>query len=90
MHIPPVPSHTSATSPSPSLSPPKANYTAHGYGGYFILSLLDRKWKPNMSMDEAKDVMKQCIAEVQKRLVVQLPKFTVHSVDAQGTHAVEL
>lgn len=29
------------------------NYAAHGYAGYFCYSLLDRHWKPDMSVEEA-------------------------------------
>ena len=39
-------------------------YAAHGYGGFFTLATLDRHYKENMTLDEAKDVLKKCIAEV--------------------------
>ena len=30
----------------------KMNYGAHGYGGFFCSSLLDRLWRPNMPLEE--------------------------------------
>jgi 20S proteasome subunit beta 4 len=30
----------------------------HGYAGHFLYGLLDRHWKPNMTLDEAKTLMK--------------------------------
>ncbi len=42
----------------------KVPYAAQGYGGFFTLSILDRHYKPDLSLDEAKDLLKQCIAEV--------------------------
>ncbi|KJE88914.1 proteasome beta 2 subunit [Capsaspora owczarzaki ATCC 30864] len=68
----------------------KVPFGAHGYASHFVLSLLDRYYTPEVTLDEALRLMKMCIAEVQKRLVINLPKFTVRVVDAQGTRDVTL
>lgn len=59
-------------------------FGAHGYGAYVSLSILDRYHRPDMSKDEAKDLLIKCIAEIQKRLVISLPSFSFYFVDENG------
>lgn len=49
----------------------KVNFGAHGYGAHFCLSIFDREWKPDMSLDEAKEVLKKCRAELDMRFLVR-------------------
>jgi 20S proteasome subunit beta 4 len=42
-----------------------------------MLSLMDKHWKPNLSLEEAKKIMYLCIDEVQRRLVVAPPNFVI-------------
>ena len=37
----------------------KADYGAHGYGGCFLYSLLDRYWKAGLELDEALEIAKK-------------------------------
>jgi len=60
------------------------NYAGHGYGAIFASSIYDRYWHPNITQDEAYEVFKKCIVEIQKRLVVNLKNFTVSVVDKDG------
>jgi len=62
----------------------KAPYAAHGYGGFFTTALLDRHFRKDMNRDEAYDLMKECVKEIQKRLVINLPNFEVRIVDKNG------
>jgi len=62
----------------------KAPYAAHGYGGYFTTALLDRHYRKDMTRDEAYDLIKDCVKEVQKRLIINLPNFQVKVVDKAG------
>jgi len=39
-------------------------FAAHGYGSYFVLSLLDRWHKPDLTKEEAMELLKRCMAEV--------------------------
>lgn len=52
-------------------------YAMHGYGGFFVTGLLDRWYRPDMTLDEGLDLLKRCIAEVQRRFIVNLPAFKV-------------
>lgn len=61
------------------------SYTAQGYGSFFVLSILDRFYRPDMTRDEAQELLKKCIDEVQKRLVFNLPSFSFYFIDETGT-----
>lgn len=52
-------------------------YAMHGYGGFFATSILDRYYRPDMSQEEGLALLKKCVAEVQRRLIVNLPAFKV-------------
>lgn len=59
-------------------------YGAHGYGSYFVLSLLDRHHRPDMTREEGKVLIEKCFKEVQKRLVINLPTFSYYIIDEKG------
>ena len=44
-------------------------YGAHGYGSFFTFATLDHHYKDNMTLDEAKDVLKKCFLEVRAWLL---------------------
>uniref|UniRef100_A0A8C8HKH6 Proteasome subunit beta n=1 Tax=Oncorhynchus tshawytscha TaxID=74940 RepID=A0A8C8HKH6_ONCTS len=41
----------------------KAPFAAHGYGAYLTLSILDRYYRPDLTRDEAVDLLKKCVEE---------------------------
>jgi 20S proteasome alpha/beta subunit len=45
-------------------------YGSHGLGSNFLLSILDKGYKPNMSRDEAMDLMKDCFNQLRTRCVI--------------------
>lgn len=59
-------------------------YGAHGYGSNFILGLLDRYHRPDMSREEGEELMIKCFKEIQKRLVINLPTFSYYIIDENG------
>jgi len=61
-------------------------YCAHGYGGYFTLGTMDAYYRPEMTVEEGYELLKKCVAEISKRLVVNLPTFAVRLVDKDGIH----
>ncbi|KAK7061195.1 proteasome subunit beta [Favolaschia claudopus] len=65
-------------------------FAAHGYGAYFALSLLDRYHDPEASLEEGLAVLRRCIDEVAKRLVIDPGKYKVKVVDKDGVREVEL
>ncbi|KAK0089097.1 hypothetical protein PV325_009128 [Microctonus aethiopoides] len=62
----------------------KADYACHGYGGFFSLTILDRHHRRNMNENEAYTLLKKCVAEVHKRLIVNLPNFKVQKITKDG------
>lgn len=64
------------------------NITGTGYGSYFVLSMFDRLWRPDLSQEEALDLMKKGVQEVKNRLVVAPPKYIVKVIDKDGIRTV--
>jgi 20S proteasome alpha/beta subunit len=64
--------------------------TAHGYGAYFTLGLMDRHYYPDLTQQEAIEIIRMCIHELQTRFVVGLPKFNCKIVTKEGIRDVEL
>eukprot|EP00275_Glaucocystis_incrassata_P001771 EC123915.1.p1 GENE.EC123915.1~~EC123915.1.p1 ORF type:complete len:222 (+),score=47.43 EC123915.1:76-666(+) len=67
----------------------KMEKSAHGYGSYFALSILDRKYRPGLSLEEGLDLMNTCIKEIQLRLVLNNPKFIIKIVDKDRTRTID-
>lgn len=59
-------------------------FAVHGYGGMFTLSIMDRYYKKDMTKEEALDLLKKCIAEIQKRFLVDSPHFKARVVTKTG------
>nr|ACO08738.1 Proteasome subunit beta type 2 [Oncorhynchus mykiss] len=67
----------------------KAPFAAHGHGAYLTLSILDRYYRPDLTRDEAMDLLKKCIEELNHRFILNLPSFSVRLIDKDGTHDLE-
>ncbi|KAI0752895.1 N-terminal nucleophile aminohydrolase [Daedaleopsis nitida] len=65
-------------------------FAAHGYGAYFALSLLDRYHDPEAPLEEGLAILRRCIDEVAKRLVVTPEKYKVKVVDKDGVREIEI
>jgi 20S proteasome subunit beta 4 len=59
-------------------------YGAHGYGGFFTTAIMDAHYRPDMTREEAYELMRACVAEIQKRLIINLPRFQVQVIDKDG------
>ena len=66
----------------------KVNYGCHGHVSSFVLSILDRDWKENMTPEEALQLVYKCISEIQLRFLVQQPKFMIKIVDKEGIRVI--
>lgn len=62
----------------------KVNNAAFGYGSYFSLSMMDRYYHSDMSVEEAINLVDKCIIEIRSRLVVAPPNFVIKIVDTDG------
>jgi len=59
-------------------------FAAHGYAAYFVLSLMDRHYRPGMTLDEGLILLRMCFAELKTRFIVGLPEFTVQIIKTSG------
>lgn len=57
-------------------------FAAHGYAGHFVLSLLDRHYRPGMELAEAIELFRMCLVELKTRFIVNLPEFALRIVKA--------
>ncbi|GET01923.1 putative multicatalytic endopeptidase complex chain PRE1 [Rhizophagus clarus] len=65
-------------------------FAAHGYGAYYTLSLLDRYHRPDISLDEAKVLVKKCIDELKSRFIINLADFKIKVTDKDGIREIEI
>merc|ERR1712187_23607 len=68
----------------------KVNKAAHGYGAYFALSIMDRYYQPDLTIDQAKDIIQKCIEEMQTRFLIHMGKFKVKIVTRTGIEVYEI
>jgi len=66
----------------------KLEYAAHGYCSYFCLSILDKYYKTDLSLDEGLTIIEKCITELRDRFVINSPNFVIKVVDKNGTRVV--
>jgi 20S proteasome subunit beta 4 len=62
----------------------KLDFAAHGYCSNFTLSVLDKQFRQNLSKDEAMTIMGACVKQLSNRFLINLPKFLVKTVTADG------
>jgi 20S proteasome subunit beta 4 len=62
----------------------KVDFAAHGYCSNFALSIFDKQFHDNMSVEEARSVMIAVIATLQKRFLVHVPRFSLRIVTKDG------
>jgi 20S proteasome subunit beta 4 len=67
----------------------KMPFTAQGYSAYFVLSTLDRLYRPDMDLETALQVMRACLAEMGRRFLLQQRKFLVKITDANGVRRLD-
>ncbi|RHY86398.1 hypothetical protein DYB35_002444 [Aphanomyces astaci] len=68
----------------------KVNYGAQGYGAHFCLSILDREWRENLTLAEAKVILTHCNNELSERFLVRSGKWIYKVIDKDGIHEVQL
>ncbi|KAG1679151.1 hypothetical protein FOA52_000506 [Chlamydomonas sp. UWO 241] len=66
----------------------KINTGGTGYGSYFVLSMFDQLWRPDVTEAEALDMMLKGIAEVKQRLVVAPSAYVIKVIDKDGIRTV--
>ncbi|ORX74260.1 proteasome beta 2 subunit [Linderina pennispora] len=67
----------------------KVPYGAHGYCSYFLYSVMDREYTEDITLEQALDIVKKCIAVIKTRFMIDLPDFTIKIIDQNGTREIE-
>ncbi|KAG9302226.1 hypothetical protein G9A89_020660 [Geosiphon pyriformis] len=63
-------------------------FGAHGYGAYYCLSIMDRYHHPELTLDEAKVLIKKCIDELKTRFTMNLADFKIKVSDKDGIREI--
>ncbi|KAL0279650.1 UNVERIFIED_CONTAM: hypothetical protein PYX00_001157 [Menopon gallinae] len=67
----------------------KLPFAVHGIGGHFCLSIMDNLHRPNMTIEQAYDVLVKCVKEIHQRVVINMPNFKVKVITKSGIHELE-
>ena len=60
-------------------------YGSHGYGSNFILSMLDQGYKPNMSKEDATQLLLNCFQQLRTRYIINSPQPPcIKCIDSNG------
>ncbi|XP_045158934.1 proteasome subunit beta type-2-like [Mercenaria mercenaria] len=62
----------------------KLPFAAHGYGALFTMSIMDRHYYEDITLEEAKELLSKCVNEIRQRFIVNMPTFKVRCVDKDG------
>ncbi|KAH8412732.1 hypothetical protein KR009_004975 [Drosophila setifemur] len=65
------------------------NHAGHGWGSMFCGSILQRYWNSKLTQPEAYSILRKCVLEIQKRLIINQRNFDVFVVDKKGLHKME-
>ena len=48
----------------------KLPFAVHGYGSFFSLSIFDRYYRPDLSVEEAYELINKCVQEVRTTVIL--------------------
>eukprot|EP01113_Clastostelium_recurvatum_P007483 TRINITY_DN1349_c0_g1_i1.p1 TRINITY_DN1349_c0_g1~~TRINITY_DN1349_c0_g1_i1.p1 ORF type:complete len:214 (+),score=42.60 TRINITY_DN1349_c0_g1_i1:102-743(+) len=65
------------------------NFAVHGYAAHFLLSLLDQRYKDDMTVEEGLELLRKCVDELQQRFLISA-KFRAKVVDADGIRSIPI
>jgi 20S proteasome alpha/beta subunit len=67
----------------------RSYFGAQGHCNFFLWALFDANWKPNMTLDEALDLVEICKTQLKTRFLVNAPSYVVKVIDKDGIRVVE-
>eukprot|EP01053_Blabericola_migrator_P009983 Blabericola_migrator_1__9982@NODE_5522_length_741_cov_199_959941_g3580_i0_p1_GENE_NODE_5522_length_741_cov_199_959941_g3580_i0NODE_5522_length_741_cov_199_959941_g3580_i0_p1_ORF_typecomplete_len197_score36_55Proteasome/PF00227_26/4_8e33AbiEi_4/PF13338_6/12AbiEi_4/PF13338_6/62_NODE_5522_length_741_cov_199_959941_g3580_i0115705 len=65
----------------------EARIAAHGYGSHFVLGLLDREYREDMSREDVMRLLNLCFQELKTRFVLSQSSFLIKICDKSGIQA---
>lgn len=67
----------------------KIQYGAHGFGSNFCLSVLDQGFSPDMNLEEATQLLRDCFQQLRTRYIINSPQPPcIKCVDAKGVRLI--
>ncbi len=60
-----------------------------GHGGMVNHSILDTKFDPKMTVDQAVALVKECVEQLQKRFAITFDRFCVRVINKDGINTLE-
>ena len=63
---------------------------AQGYASYFVSSVLEEHFKSDMTLDEGKKCIDDCIKELRTRFIISHPNFLMKIITKNGIEVVNL
>ena len=68
----------------------KVPYGSHGYHGYLVLSVFDKHYKPDMTLEQGMELMKMVLKQIRTRFVAGSHGFIVKVIDKDGIRKVDV
>ncbi len=68
----------------------KIQHGAQGYSAYYALSMFDKMYKPELTLDEAKEIIKAIVKELDTRFPMQFGPMKCKVADKDGIREIEL
>lgn len=65
-------------------------YGAQGYCAYFVLSVFDKHYKADMTLEDGKKLMKMALDQIANRFTIMPHGFLVKQIDSEGIKVIEL
>ena len=62
----------------------KNNFVSQGHSNYFLPATFDKWWKENMTIEEGREMIKQCINVLGRAYLLQQTKFMIKWITADG------
>ncbi|XP_050680510.1 proteasome subunit beta type-2-like [Leptidea sinapis] len=59
-------------------------FAAHGFAGQLSVGILSQYYRPDLREEEAYELIKLCVREIHRRLIINLPNFGVKSISKDG------
>ncbi|VVD02457.1 unnamed protein product [Leptidea sinapis] len=59
-------------------------FAAHGFAGQLSVGILSQYYRPDLREEEAYKLIKLCVREIHRRLIINLPNFGVKSISKDG------
>ncbi|KAJ1963729.1 Proteasome subunit beta type-4 [Dimargaris xerosporica] len=68
----------------------KVPYAAHGYAAFYCMSVFDRYYHEDLTLDDAMDIIRKCLGEIERRFIINLSSFSIKLINKDGISEITL